>query len=231
MAVKGERLAATNEARERLFAEAAHELRTPLAVLRTSIELALRRERPAEELRAALEVARGDVESLSVLAGRLLDLERLRQSHAPARAPTDVSALVDELVRRVDDSLVRSMLGPEVMANVDADMLRQALANLVENAQKFAPGTPVVIAHEPAPGELRLTVSDEGPGIPPELRAVIFEPFHRLVRDKQGAGLGLAIVTAIARAHGGRCEVEAVRDHAEKGGPGVGTRFRIVLPV
>jgi len=228
MAVTSERLAAANEARERFIAEAAHELRTPLALLRTSIELALRRERPPEELKSALEVARGDVEKLSVLASRLLDLERLRQTQTPDRSETDVSLLVAEVLERTSDPLLQSTLGPRVMASVDGEMLRQALANLVENAQKFAPGRPVIVAHEPAAGELRLIVSDEGPGIAKELRAVIFEPFHRIARDKPGTGLGLAIVAAIARAHGGRCEVEAARIDA---GVEIGTRFRIVLPL
>ena len=227
LATTSERVAATNEARERFVAEAAHELRTPLSLLRTSIDLALRRERPPDELKAALETARGDVVSLSVLADRLLDLERLRQPQVLERHPTDITALVRDVVRRTGDALVRSDVSAEVNANVDGEMLRQALANLVENAQKFAPGRAVVVAHEPAERELRLTVSDAGPPIAPELRRVIFEPFHRLARDKPGAGLGLAIVSAIAAAHGGRCEVEPVVDAA---GVEVGNRFRIVLP-
>ena len=229
MAETSERLAATNEARERFVAEAAHELRTPLSLLRTSIDLALRRERPADELKAALEMARGDVASLSLLADRLLDLERLRQPQAVERRVTDITTLVQEVVRRTGDAHVRSEIATELSANVDGEMLRQALANLVENAQKFSAGRAVVVAHEPAAHELRLTVSDEGPTIAPELRRVIFEPFHRLARDKPGAGLGLAIVAAAAGAHGGRCEVEPARGGDD--GAASGNRFRIVLPL
>jgi two-component system OmpR family sensor kinase len=196
-------------ARERRFvADAGHELRTPLALLRTELELALRRERSPEELAAAIRSATEEVDRLIRLAEALLVLDRaagapLRLEHLDARELLDAvarrfAARADAAGRAIEVAGGGSLEG-------DRDRLEQALGSLVDNALTHGEGT-VRLAAERADGEITLRVDDDGRGFPDEFLPRAFERFSRAdeARTSGGAGLGLTIVDAVARAHGGR---------------------------
>ena len=190
--------------RERTFvADASHELRTPLAILKTELELALSRGRTNEELTEALRSASEETDRLVALAEDLLVIARSDQGRLPIRAE-DLRAV--EVLERV-----RDRHAPEAAIDAGADGLvlhadplrvEQALGNLLDNAVRYG-GPNVELAAEARSGAVRLHVRDDGPGIPDDLAA--FERFTRgdSARSRGGAGLGLAIVAAIAHAHGG----------------------------
>jgi two-component system OmpR family sensor kinase len=203
-------------ARERRFvADASHELRTPLALLQAELELALRRERTPGELEDALRSAKDEVDRLARLAEDLLVLARLDEGRLPLRTET-VSAgdLLEAVARRFDTRASGEGRTLEVEADalsLDGDRLRleQALGNLVDNALRYGAGT-VRLEAARTDGEVELRVADEGEGFAPELLPVAFDRFTRRdeARGDGAAGLGLAIVAAIARAHGGTVRAE-----------------------
>jgi two-component system OmpR family sensor kinase len=200
-------------ARERRFvADASHELRTPLATLRTELELAMRRPRSAEELERALRSAGEEVERLVRLAEDLLVLARADDGRLLLRVERhDVRGLLDAVAGRHDSRAkaagrVLEVSGPDDQV-ITGDRLRleQALGNLVDNALRYGEGT-VRLEPRTENGMLVLSVSDEGEGFPPEFLSHTFERFSRADAARTGGGgvgLGLAIVEAIARAHGG----------------------------
>lgn len=211
------RLRAAHEAEKRLVADAAHELRTPLTAMRAVIDTTLRRERSNDELRDALLNARAEVDRLAALSSELLDLASLRQTSA-RREPTDVARLVDEAVAALaplgDERDVRVRVERETdqtEVRIVPSQVRRAVENLVVNAIRFAPrGTGVRVTLSDARSALRVSVSDEGEGVPEGERDAIFEPFRRGGgASGRGAGLGLAIVRDVARRHGGDAWVEA----------------------
>jgi signal transduction histidine kinase len=193
-------------ARERRFvADASHELRTPLALLRTELELARRRQRSSEELRAALDSAAEEVDRLTRLAEDLLVLARADEEGLPLqRERIVVRDLLQTVAGRFGEQLEISAPDGETIVG-DRLRLEQALGNLVDNARRHGSGT-IRLEAERAEGRLELRVSDEGLGFPPGLLPHAFDRFTRgdEARERGGAGLGLAIVAAIARAHGGR---------------------------
>jgi two-component system, OmpR family, sensor kinase len=201
-------------ARERRFvADASHELRTPLALLRTELELASRRPRSREELEQALRSAREEVERLVRLAEDLLVLARADDGRLPLRVERhSVRELLDAVAGRFDSRAGESGRVLEVVVPEDrtftGDRLRleQALGNLVDNALRHGAGT-VRLEGGAAAGDglVELRVSDDGPGFPAGFLPHAFERFSRgdVARAGGGAGLGLAIADAIARAHGG----------------------------
>jgi two-component system, OmpR family, sensor kinase len=199
-------------AREKRFvADASHELRTPLTALRTELELALRRERTQEELEAALRSAAEETDRLSQLAEDLLVLARAEDGKLPVRrehlAASDVLGDVRERYARRADQAGRPLeLRADHGLALEADRLRveQALGNLVENALRYGNGR-ILLEAFAVDGRVELHVKDEGAGFPQGFIADAFEPFSRTdsSRSSQGAGLGLAIVDVIARAHGG----------------------------
>lgn len=206
-------------AQDRLIAEAAHELRTPLGVMRTGVDLALRRHRDTEELRRALEEVRDEVDRLASLSSRLLDLAAVGRGSWD-RTPGDLAEVARDAVETARDAAeARGVLvhldahGP-VKMSFHAGGMRQAIDNLVSNAVKYSPrGGEVLVTVERTGGAARITVQDHGPGIPAADREVVFEPFHRGSQGtkgtigKSGAGLGLSIVRTIAQHHGGRAFV------------------------
>jgi heavy metal sensor kinase len=197
--------------RERGFvADASHELRTPLASLRTELELALRRDRTPDEMRRALESATEETERLSRLADDLLVLARsdrgtlpLRKEQIPARELLDGVAAQFHAPVDVD-------VPDGLQVTGDRLRLEQAVGNLVANAVKHGEGAVRVSARR-HDGAVELHVEDDGPGIPPGFAEHAFERFSRAddSRSGGGAGLGLAIVDAIARAHGGKAGFSA----------------------
>jgi len=207
--------------RERRFVDdASHELRTPLSNLKAGLELALRRSRTADELEAEVRSAAEETDRLSRLAEDLLVLARADRGRLPIRRESvDVTSLVGDTVESFAARAAERRVGidmrvpEELRADVDELRVRQALGNLLDNGLRAAPsGGHVSVAAERNNGSLRLEVRDSGPGFPPEFLPVAFEAFTRpdagRSRPVGGAGLGLAIVAAVAQAHGGSVSAE-----------------------
>jgi two-component system OmpR family sensor kinase len=200
-------------ARERRFvADASHELRTPLAALRTELELALRRERTPEELEQALRSAAEETDRLSQLAEDLLVLARAEGGSLPVRRePLNALELLDGVRKRYQRRAaengreVETDAAPDVRLLADRLRLEQALGNLVENALRHGHGR-ILLRAEERNGVVALHVEDEGAGFSDPFLDSAFDAFTRddAGRGSPGAGLGLAIVEVIARAHGGQ---------------------------
>jgi two-component system, OmpR family, sensor kinase len=192
--------------RERRFvADASHELRTPVAILRTELELALRRPRSEPELARSLRSAVEEVERLARLAEDLLVLASSQDGRlALDESEFPLRELLDGVARRFAARASLEIASPEGSLTGDRLRLEQALGNLVENALRHGAGS-IRLEAAANGGSLILLVRDEGPGFPPEFLPQAFERFSRAdeARSRGGAGLGLAIVDAVARAHGG----------------------------
>ncbi|WP_244291282.1 sensor histidine kinase [Streptomyces subrutilus] len=198
------------DARQRQFtADASHELRNPLAAVRSRLEVALAMDRPDRESVAA---ALADTERLQRIAADLLLLARLDGGPGPRSEPVDLALLAAEDVARRGGPRVALRLEARtpVPAGGDPARLERALANLVDNALRYARAVVVVRAAADTAGGgawAVLEVTDDGPGIPEADRDRVFERFVRLDagrgRASGGTGLGLAIAREIARAHGG----------------------------
>jgi signal transduction histidine kinase len=180
--------------RERAFAaDASHELRTPLAILKAELELALREGRSVEQLQTALRSAAEETDRLVALAEDLLVLARVEEGRLPVRPePLDAATVLSR------HGATQASRGLTFQA--DPERLDQALRNLVDNARRYGGGH-VELAAERVNGSIELHVRDDGPGFPPDFLDAAFERFTS--RGRGGAGLGLAIVDVIARAHGG----------------------------
>jgi signal transduction histidine kinase len=203
-------------AKQRAFvADASHELRTPLAVLRGELELAARPGRSRQELAAAVRSAAGEAERLSRLTDDLLLLARSDEDQLSLRPGT---ADIGRLLARTADGAASRLAATGVschvearngiLATIDGDRIRQAVDNLVDNALRFAPrGSAIMLSATAYGSDLGIEVRDDGPGFAPGFLPHAFERFRRpdtgRSRDNGGAGLGLAIVRAIAAAHGG----------------------------
>ena len=195
-----------------LTQNASHELRTPLTVLTTEMELALQRDLDPGA-REAMTTALDQARRVARLADDLLTLAQFDEHDLPlALEPVDL----DEVVRATAARAARTwpahgraiVVDSEThITQADPTRVEQALGNLLDNALIHGEGTVQVTLRE-AGGEIRLTVSDQGPGIPADLRRTAFDRFTRAAdRPRHGAGLGLAIVKAIAEAHGGHADV------------------------
>ncbi len=199
------------DAKERLLADAAHELRTPLTLMRTSLDLALRRERSVPELRSALTDTREEVDRLALLSSMLLDVASFAHDERPFEA-CDISALIEDAVAAVRaEAAVRGIevtrkLPHTAVAWVRVQALRQAVDNLLSNALKYA-ASRVEVRLLVQGQHLQLRVHDDGQGIPESERELVFEPFHRVRGALAGAGLGLAIVRKVAASHRGSVAV------------------------
>jgi signal transduction histidine kinase len=227
----GEARAVQSEDRMRQFvADASHELRTPLTVLRTELEL-IARQRPAgRDLQTAVRSAIEETDRLYRLADDLLLLARSDDGRL-ALEPSRVSAaeLLDQAAdrarRQAPDADMQISIDAPVEAHVlaDRDRTGQAIDNLVANALRHAQRRVQLSARTKGP-VTELHVTDDGPGFPPEFLPNAWERFARadVARTEDGAGLGLAIVRAIAEAHGGEA-------HAANTATG-GADVWIVLP-
>jgi signal transduction histidine kinase len=213
-----ERIERLVAAHKRLLAAASHELRTPLARLRMATELLAGEERP--ELRARIG---RDVAELDELVGELLLSSRLEAlEERPMRQQVDLLGLVAEEAAREGVEVG----GEPVAIPGDPRLLRSLVRNLLDNARRHGGADAIeAVVERLAPGGARLRVTDRGPGVPPEERERVFEPFYRRAgapeSDEGGVGLGLALVRQIARHHGGeaRCLPR----------PGGGTCFEVDL--
>ena len=206
-------------ARERSFvADAGHELRTPLAVLRGELELASRAGRTRAELASAVQGALGEADHVARLAEDLLVLAQQTNDRLSLLPDTvEIDALLQRCAAAVASVAERAHVRVVVDADahmealVDAGRLRQVIDNLLDNALRFAPASSTVTVSARARGAmLAVSVADEGPGFPPAFLPRAFERFTRADaargRETGGTGLGLAIVAAIAAAQGGRAQ-------------------------
>ena len=196
-------------ARERRFvADASHELRTPLALLRTELELALRRPRTTEEQEAALRSAAEEVDRLVRLAEGLLLLATAEEA-ALQREPVSVRELLERVAVRYGVEV------GETQGEIDVDRVRLegALGSLVENALRHG-ALPVRLEARREGDCIALVVTDSGPGFPPDFLEHAFDRFARAdsARTEPGAGLGLAIAAAVAHAHGGNAAARNLPD-------------------
>jgi heavy metal sensor kinase len=213
-------------------ADASHELRGPLAVIRATAELALHRERTAEQYRKSLKEIQSEAERMTELAESLLALAR---SDAATAMPLDRVDL-NELVRQVGEQTAAvaeskgielriKTAGKAAVAPANVPALRRLLFALVDNALKHTPDRgSVTLSCSERDGSVVLAVEDTGEGIPAESLPHIFERFYRVDTARTsgtGAGLGLAIAQSIAEAHGSRIAVHSA--------PGGGARFELIL--
>jgi two-component system, OmpR family, sensor kinase len=220
-------------AQRAFVADAAHELRTPLAALHLQVQLAERAGDDAERA-SAMRAMRGGIDRATRLASQLLALAR--EEHAPldaARGEVDLDALARDVVREQapiaaarDVDLGVADTAPLVVDG-DRAALYTLLANLVDNAVRYTPsGGRVDVAVAPRDGAPALIVRDTGPGIPHDERAHVFERFVRGAHSATpGSGLGLAIVRRVAERHGATIDLEDGID-----GQGLGVVVRFVAP-
>ena len=210
-----DRLSRAFERERRFVADASHELRTPVAVLKTELEGALRAGDHAPEVRAALVAAVEECDHLVQLAEDLLVMARSGDGRLPLRPETiAVGALLEGVRDRFTDRArergrsIRVAAG-DVRVTADPLRVRQALGNLVDNALRHGEGEIRLVAAA-ADGGVELAVDDEGPGFADDIAGRAFERFARgdEARTRGGTGLGLAIVRAIAEAHGGTARIE-----------------------
>jgi signal transduction histidine kinase len=223
-----EELRAANDLKDTLLRTVSHDVRSPLSAIIGSARIIKRHDGGAMTTEQRLALVDGIEESASNLhrmLSDLLDLDRLdRNDVRPNRQPTDLRELVERIVREascVDRHVVRVDADP-LVASVDAAKVERIVANLVQNAAKYsAPGSRVTVRAGVAPGGVELSVADEGPGVPDDLKAEIFEAFRQVDPGSSGAGIGLSLVSKFAALHDGGAWVE---DRAEGG-----ANFRVFL--
>ncbi|MEJ0038197.1 MAG: ATP-binding protein [Gammaproteobacteria bacterium] len=229
-----ERLERGFESQRRFTADASHELRSPLSRLRTEMEVALRRPRDRTEYVETLQSCLEEVDRLTQLVEELLTLARLDAGQA--REPVERVALdriIQDVARRFEPQArerhirIRTRIDSPVIAEIGRGPASLVLANLIDNAVKFSPvGGAVTVSLSDEPGEVLVSVTDEGPGIGAEDLPHVFERFYRgqaaRAGHAPGVGLGLALTQEIVRAHGGRIEAFS--------GPGQGATFALRLP-
>jgi len=229
------RLQQSFEEVRRFTADAAHELRTPLAAMRTEAEVALRSPRSPEQDGRVLEDLLEEIERLSRLVAQLLFLSREDMGISvgefrPVRLDDvvrDVGEHMQVAAREKAVTLVVNL--PEAcQVSGDADRLRQLFFNLLDNAIKYTqPDGKVTVQGGPANGQARVTVADTGIGIPADHLPHVFDRFYRVdpsrSPDTDGTGLGLAICRSIAEAHGGHIEIGSTF--------GSGTHVTLALPM
>jgi two-component system, OmpR family, sensor kinase len=205
-------------ARERRFVDdASHELRTPLGVLKAELDLALSRPRDQRELEEALRRASADADRLARLAEDLLVIARAGDGQLPVhRAQVSLREVIAASCRAFRGPLAQrgatiSVDAADAIVSVDPVRLRQALENLIDNAVRHVPiGGSVSISGGRENGSLKVVVTDSGAGFPAGFAERAFEPFARAdgTDTSGGAGLGLAIVRAVAEAHHGSVVAE-----------------------
>ena len=234
-----ERLSVAYRQMEAFNTDVAHELNTPLTTLISSCELALRKPRDAAELREVLASNLEDLQRMAGIVGDMLFLSQAdRGQGARLSAVASLAALAHEVIEFHEAALqeagVQVVVQGDIPARVDARLLRRALSNLLGNATRYAtPGSTIAvqIAHHPCArhegaGEVELAVLNQGPPIPAEHLPRLFDRFYRGDAARSQAdrnhGLGLAIVAAIARLHGGRTFAESADGH---------TRIGLILPL
>lgn len=222
--------------REEFLTIAAHELKTPVAVLMAMAQLALRRlerqrEVDLEQVGRALELIEQQSDKLGRLVGQLLDVSRIEAGQfAISPEPTDLARLVENAVALMQATTSKHRLVldavPTAPARVDPLRFEQVLTNLLDNAIRYSPagGEIDIRLSTPAAGTVCLEVRDHGLGVPATERSRLFARFHQGHADSHasGLGLGLHISRRIVELHGGQIDVDFPLDG--------GTRFAVCLP-
>lgn len=221
-----DRLATYTSSQRDFVANAAHELRSPLAAVRALLEVTLNKDRPVEEYRELMQDLLEQVESLAALVNSLLllaegDAGRLHRQGSTARLDQVLERAVEMFTPVAEQKGVTLNLEAHPPATVAADpaRLRQVLSNLLDNAIKFTPEGGRVVCElkldDPTrPAWADLSVTDTGPGVPPESLDKVFDRFNRTnpsqqpMQPKTGSGLGLSICRAIVKAMGGSIRME-----------------------
>jgi signal transduction histidine kinase len=214
------------ERQERFLHDASHELRTPVTIARGHLELLCREKPDSPELTVALD----ELERMERIVDRLLLLAKAEQPDFVVLRDVEIDRFLEDVFMRWSEVALRTWrldLDLAGVTRVDPEALRSALDALLENAVKYTePRAGITLRGHAIGGEIVLEVADEGMGVPDDALGSIFDRFARAddarTRAQGGVGLGLAIVAAIARAHGGRCTVER-RDGQ--------TVFSLALPV
>ncbi len=187
------------------IADAAHELRTPLAIIQASAGHALSRNRSDDEYRESLSEILTATERAGVSVGELLEFARLEAGQAkPRLAPLRLDLMVEEVAAsvRVDGTIIESIPGEAVVVEADYNLLRQVVDNITRNAAARA--DKVVLTTHLGPRMARIDIADDGPGFDPGIIDHVFERFRR--GDRSGSvGLGMAIARTIVELHGGTC--------------------------
>jgi len=221
-------------ARDEFISVASHELRTPLGALHLAVG-ELRRTLGAcsdDATARRFAVATRSVERLVRLVNTLLDVSRFRTAgYQLTCEPLDLSRVTQDAIEQLRMAAIAAgcelrLDAPEpVLGSWDRTAVEQILVNLVENAVKYAPGTPVDIGVTSSGGGAVVAVRDHGNGIAPENASRIFDRFERGIPAERSSGLGLGLYIArhLAQVHGGRIELES--------SPGAGATFRVVLPL
>lgn len=232
------RLEATLLAQRRFVADAAHQLKTPLAGLRTQAELAMRSE-PTSNTQASLEQIIAGTTRATRLVNQLLLMANAENPNTMEMPPMDLTHLAKEHLQNWVHVAMRKGIdlgfeGPEQPVYIKGQslLLGEALNNLIDNAIRYTPGPGhiTVSLHEEF-GEVVLAVEDSGPGIPPEERERVFDRFYRVLGSGvDGSGLGLAIVREIAQRH--QAWVVVTDTHLQKTAPkATGARVEIHFPI
>ena len=229
------RLDAAFKEQQRFVADASHELRTPVAVLRGEAEVILGQERETREYKEALTLIKDEAERLTRIVENLFLLARQpAETLSPVKEPLRLDEVVAECARAAqvlatqkDLRLKISNSLPSVCLNGDDEMLKRMVMNLLDNAVKYTPaGGEIRVALESSNGSARIIVADTGFGVPAEDQARIFDRFYRVDKARSralgGAGLGLSIARWIVEAHGGTISVESLA--------GRGSSFTVELP-
>jgi two-component system sensor histidine kinase TctE len=231
-----DRLSSNVQAQRRFVADAAHQLKTPLAGLRTQAELALRDASP-EEMQSSLRQLVTGSERATRLVNQLLLLARAENPSAIGMTRTDINAIAyEQAMHWVPQALSLSTdLGFEgsdhpVEINGNPLLLAELLNNLVDNALRYTPrGGHITVRTQILGAHAVLEVEDSGPGIPPEERERVFDRFYRVLgTQSDGSGLGLAIVREIAQKHQASVEIS---DHPTTYSNLPGMRIRVIFPL
>ena len=239
------RLKVSIATQKRFLADAAHQLKTPLAGLRMQAELARREGGSAADLKESLEqIGRASVRATHTV-NQLLALARAEEGgSAQAREPCDLAALTIDVVREAVPRAIQQRVdlgyegpepgAPQLTLPGNPTLLRELIRNLVENALHYAPtgGAEAVevtvrVLADPAQQLLAVQVEDNGPGIAEAERELVFQPFYRaLGTNVDGTGLGLPIVVEIARQHGAQVSVAPARPGQNPPGARFTVRFQ-----
>jgi two-component system sensor histidine kinase KdpD len=230
-----EALRQSDELKAAILASISHDLRTPLTAIRAAVDSLLEKELELDRdaLHEFHSIIGEEVERLTVLIQNLLEMARIEAGELRVvRQWESVEELIDGVLERCEPSLrsYRTVVNhPDSLplVKIDARLISQVLANLIDNAAKYSPpGSEIVITIDIKHGHLEISVKDEGGGIAPGELELVFEKFYRGRRpdagQREGTGLGLAIARGIVEAHGGSIQVENAPDR--------GARFVFTIP-